>query len=113
MGDWFMEWNVYWSNPDTHTVVIRNVFKLSGTFNKGLAAFKEHPKIAFSQFLDDLLQLVKYCFWCKCEYEVVIHPWACSYPAEQKIDIYNQLVLNWKQFAHYTYAHLWEDDGEE
>lgn len=106
-----MEWWVYWSNPNTNAVEKRNVFNLSVRFNEELDNLRQHPELNYVQFAECLMRSVKYCFQSKCEYEIVVSPWACSNPSGTKIDVSNQLILNWVPFSRYVYGHLWHNDG--
>lgn len=77
-----------------------------------------------SRFMDDLRETyrqwgghkvsflieVKYClqyyFWCKCEYEVLIHEWPPHESGpERKVDVYSQVMMNWGAFSGYLWAH--------
>lgn len=44
-----------------------------------------------------------YHFWSRCEYEVIIREW-CGREAERKVDIYEQLMLNWDRFIDYCWS---------
>ena len=45
----------------------------------------------------------QYQFWSKCEYEIVISPWVGrnKEEAEVKIDIHDQVMLNFDRFVDY------------
>lgn len=47
-----------------------------------------------------------YWFWSKCEYEIVISPWVGrnKEEAEVKIDIYDQVMLNFNRFVDYCWS---------
>lgn len=47
-----------------------------------------------------------YMFWSKCEYEMIIHGWPVR-KNDEKIDIYEQLQLNWDVFVDYFYANVY------
>lgn len=40
----------------------------------------------------------RYHFWAKCEYEMIVHGWPAG-KNDEKIDIYDQLKLNWNVFV--------------
>ena len=44
-----------------------------------------------------------YYYWAKCEWEVIVSDWPTSGKVEAKIDVYNQVMLNWDKFADYTW----------
>lgn len=47
-----------------------------------------------------------YYFWSKCEWEIIISGWP---PRDDfndaKIDVYDQVKLNWDKFVDYTWDH--------
>lgn len=47
-----------------------------------------------------------YWFWSKCEYEIVISPWVGrnKEEAEVKIDIHDQVMLNFNRFVDYCWS---------
>lgn len=47
-----------------------------------------------------------YWFWSKCEYEIVISPWVGrnKEEAEVKIDIHDQVMLNFDRFVDYCWS---------
>jgi hypothetical protein len=118
-------WNVYIYDQNAQKIVPYNVFDHSG-FVKDLKELKE-TKI--KDFEEQLARIAMYHFWSKCEMEVVITSWppyidqderyrlnkeASDYKEKynkeekcinvrlntgMKIDVYNQLILNWDIFA--------------
>ena len=44
-----------------------------------------------------------YHFWARSEYEVIIKEW-CGKEAAIKVDIYEQLMLNWDRFIDYCWS---------
>lgn len=103
-------WNVYVEDVNTHQIKTFNVFhsytfitacrkifrKYSGSF------LKEPGKIA--ELKEEIRNWAQYSFWSKCEYEIVLTGWI-SEKTEKKIDVYDQLMLNWDSFFQYTYDH--------
>lgn len=42
--------------------------------------------------------------WCKCEHEVVVGPWIGDFEKEGvKVDIYEQIRMNWDLFVEYVW----------
>ena len=47
-----------------------------------------------------------YRFWSKFEWELVLTEWTGrDNPTQKKVDVYDQLLLNWDRFIDY----LWEN----
>lgn len=44
-----------------------------------------------------------YYFWSKCEYEIILSPWA-GQADDIKIDIYNQIMMNFDRFVDYCWS---------
>lgn len=101
-----MAWYILWYNPNLKQIELRNVFNLSVKFNQELQTLsKVKDTITFEEFSNQLRSAAKYCFWSKCEYEILVSPWA-SKGEDKKIDVYYQLALNWPQFAQYTFSNI-------
>lgn len=84
-----------------------NVFN-SVKFRKGLLDIKKKLKKGVEL---DIKQEIKnelmYCFWSKSEYEVLIGPLFNRGISEwQKVDVYDQVMLNFDKFADYVISVL-------
>ena len=54
-----------------------------------------------------------YYFWARCEYEVVISGWPPAHgDVDRKVDIYEQLMLNWYAFVDYVWEHVKRIEGQ-
>ena len=57
-------------------------------------------------FTEEIRHICMYHFWSKFEWEIIIKEWTGhDNPKERKIDVYDQLQLNWNRFIDY----LWEN----
>ena len=121
------EWYVFRENINTKKIEKWNVFQ-HGSFVADVLKLPK-DKVLFSE---QLKRNAMYYFWSKCEYEVVITSWPAYINIEEyeritreitsmknrermpriiniaptvseKIDIYEQLMLNWDAFVDYTY----------
>lgn len=54
-----------------------------------------------------LLSEARYCFWAKCEYEMIVTGWP-QQKNERKVDIYGQLRLNWDRFVSAFWDEVYE-----
>lgn len=97
-----MEWNIFWFDSNKGEIITRNVFNLSNHFNKDLE--KIHTD-NFDEFSKQLKSAAMYAFWSKAEHEIVLSPWIGS-GEDKKIDVYEQLRINWPQFAEYTWKNI-------
>ena len=55
----------------------------------------------------ELKTWARYHFWSKCEYEMIVHGWPVKKNYE-KIDVYNQLMLNWDTFSETFWKNVWK-----
>ena len=82
-------------------VVPYNVFN-SANFSRDveeILAISGRSRAFISDALDHAAQ---YAFWSKCEYEFIASDWPPS-GKNEKIDVYNQLKMNWERFMDYVW----------
>ena len=55
-------------------------------------------------FESEIKKNLRYYFWSKCEWEVVIQHWPPSeHFRDKKIDVYDQVMMNWDIFIDYVW----------
>ena len=104
-----LHWNVLYGNFNSGKIEVRNVFDHHGFLDGCRKAAKKHGKDrdAFEEYVRHELM---YYYWSKCEWEVVVSHWP---PSEQhserftdiKIDVYDQVMMNWEHFIDYLWEH--------
>ena len=127
-------YNVYFEDFNNRSIVTRNVFDHQ-TFLEMLYDAKKNCEDNFTLFSEKVKRALQYCFWSKSEYEVVITSWppyveseeidklarekeerlksnysgfrrsTVCLSVEEKVDIYDQVMLNWDLFIKY----VWEN----
>jgi hypothetical protein len=127
-----LKWNVFRENINTRIIEKYNVFDHCSFYND-VTKLPRKNKIEFSE---SLRKEAMYYFWSKCEMEVVIVSWPPHINLDEykrltkeydehvnkrgepprllnvhptvgeKIDIYEQLMLNWDLFVDYTWNTL-------
>ena len=113
-----LEWNVYIGNFNSRKIEAWNVFKHVsfvndfGKFAKKLERNKElTDEQKKKQFSEQLCRELSYYYWSKCEWEIVLDHWPHRSDSEHvKIDVYDQIRLNWERFVDYTWENrrqLW------
>lgn len=102
-----LKWNVYVSNFNSGEIEIHNVFDHCGFWNDCVSAKKtEKTKEKFAEKIKSSLM---YYYWSKCEWEITVHHWPDNERMKnKKIDVYQQIRMNWDIFIDY----LWEHRGE-
>ena len=100
-----LEWNVYYHDFNHNCIEWWNVFK-HWSFYEDCQKNARKNIHDYDAFCEQLRRDAMYWYWSKCEWEIILGPWVtrkddCSV----KIDIYDQLKLNWDQFCKYTWEH--------
>ena len=98
-----MEWFVYYHDINAQKIVPFNVFRHAAF----LEYVQKHLKKCTErdEFAEKLRKELQYYFWSKSEYELILHPWCGSRNMEEvKIDIYNQVMLNFNIFVDYVWS---------
>lgn len=126
-----LTWNVYHHSVNSREIKPFNIFD-HWQFNDDVKKLKTE-KLNETEFGEELRRLVMYYFWSKCEHEIVLTTWPPyithnelirlneerddiwatyeRYPTAlsvcletgEKIDIYQQVMLNWKVFVDYVW----------
>ena len=99
-----LKWYVYLENINSRSIETYNVFKHFNFYQDVKEAIKQiEDKQNFSE---KIKRIAKYYFWSRCEYEILITSWiAPDTFKDKKIDVYDQLELNWDRFIDY----IWEN----
>lgn len=127
-----MEYYVYYHDFNKRTIEKWNIFN-HGRFTEDVKKLLKED-ITKEEFAEKLKHKMRYYFWCKAEYEVVVTSWVphidkkeldrlnteCEehykkwgkYPYRiyvnpdvgEKVDIYSQVELNWNIFIDYVWS---------
>lgn len=99
-----MKWNVYFHDFNKNKIVTYNIFKHC-KFNEDIQKLIKN-NYSKEEFKERLKRELMYFFWSKCEYEIIISPWVGrnKEEAEVKIDIYDQVMLNFDRFVDYCWS---------
>ena len=95
-----IEWYVYYHDSNAQKIIKWNIFN-HVTFTKEMNEIKKKTSTK-EEFAEKLDHMMRYYFWSKCEYEVIISPWV-GRADDVKIDIYDQIHMNWNVFVDYVY----------
>lgn len=103
-----LEWNVYISNFNQRSIEVHNIFN-HHRFWEDCIKNKKKNKNNKEEFVKQLRADLQYYYWGKSEWEVTIHHWPDSDRMKnKKVDVYQQVRMNWDIFIDY----LWEHRGE-
>lgn len=103
-----MHWNVFIEDFNLRKIVYYDV--LAGDWvREHLAKILERSKGDKQHFASELMKMMRWQYWSRCEYEIVLTCWPpVSTPdafKDRKIDVFEQLWINWDQFVDYVWAH--------
>lgn len=129
-----LSWKVFWEDFNKKEIVYYDIFKSGYWEKKAKELKKKHPK--FEEWTTAFRIQLKSQYWSRSEYEVVITSWApyikieeidrlqkeinerektwgnkplCLNPrltVERKIDIFEQLDMNWEVFVNYVWNNI-------
>ena len=99
-----LAWYVFYHDQNAGEIVSFNIFE-HASFKKDIKSFLA-KRLDRPTFERELLRSLKYFFWSKCEWEVLISPW-CGTDKDKtvKVDVCWQVMLNWDKFAEYVWEH--------
>ena len=100
-----MEWYVYRHDTNKGTIYEYNALQ-----PMIIEEIRERMEITttLSDFKEILEKVLRYYYWGKCEHEVIIKEWTGK-SSEVKIDVFDQLRLNWEVFCLYVWNSLIEE----
>lgn len=122
-------WNVYTHNFNTNNIEVHNIFNHSALLNKIKELTKKY-KDNKEEFEKELKSWIMYYYWSKCEWEVIITSFPAYIEKEEldrldkevvkyrtsinlysgkKIDVYDQIELNWDIFFNYVWATIFRE----
>lgn len=97
-----LEWHVFCFSPSNCNLQIYNIFSHRNFYHSVLNAFKnEHDKPNFAAKIRGELM---YYFWSKAEYEILISDWTSISPKNAKVDVYEQVMMNFDRFIDYLWS---------
>lgn len=96
-------WNVIIGGTNSRKIEVHNVFDHYGLWNDLIKA-KRKCKGDRAVFEEELRRSMMYYYWSKCEWEVIVDHWPHHDSwQEEKIDVYDQVKMNWDIFADYVW----------
>lgn len=108
MEKYNLSWKAFYHNFNARRIEEYNV--LNDGFINGLMERlpKKKSDITYDIFKENLRSELMYRYWCKCEWEVVLSAFPPSKNGEEerKVDIYQQVMLNFEIFCKYAYVNL-------
>lgn len=94
------EWNVYYYDINTNEIKTGNILKNLGDLIYNMRC-KAESKEAFEE---ELRKEMMFRYWSKIEWELTVGAYGVGDGSEQqRIDVYDQIRLNWDKFVSYCW----------
>ncbi len=99
-----LTWNVYMEDFNARCIKVFNIFN-HFAFHEDCRKVARKYKDDREKFVEEIRHSLMYFFWSKCEYEIIISSWPPDRKGfeNKKVDIYEQVMLNWPLFAEYVW----------
>jgi hypothetical protein len=103
------KWYVFVENFNKKQIEVYNIFD-HHLFKKDCDEAWAKYKNDFFEFEKAVRRILKYYFWCKCEWEIILSDFPPSKNFnDKKIDVFTQVEINWDNFISYLIEYYWKD----
>lgn len=102
-----LEWKVLVGDFNHKEISSFNVFDHYRFLDDCKKNAKKNAK-DYAAFCNQLYTDLHYHYCGKCEWEVIVTDWPTSGKCEMKLDVYDQVSLNWDLFCQYVWSHAVE-----
>ena len=102
-----LKWFVFIEDINKKRIRVYNIFEHKDFMEDCNDAWenyknKHHDFLRYQENIDSILM---YYFWCKCEWEMVLSNFPPSDSFQKKkIDVYQQVKINWDIFIDYLFS---------
>ena len=102
-----LKWNVIIGDFNHKDIETYNIFDHDYFKEYCDKAWKKY-KYDFDAFSKEVKRNLMYYFWSKCEWEVIVSHWPPSERFnDKKIDVYEQVMMNWDVFIVYLWNYYY------
>ena len=99
-------WNVYYEDFNKKNIKTFNIFEHYRFWEDCIKNKKKNKKDK-DNFVKQLRQDLMYYFWSKTEWEIILTSWPERKDFEEKkIDVCDQIELNWNRFVDYVWNNI-------
>lgn len=103
-----LKWFVFVEDINSKRIKVYNIFEHKDFMEDCDDAWKDYINDEhrdFSKFKKDIESNLMYYFWSKCEWEIVLSDFPPSDSFQKKkIDVYQQVKINWDKFIDYLFS---------
>lgn len=105
MNNLQLEWNVFIEYFNEKKIKPYNIFN-HYSFCKDCIKYAKKRGMTKEKFAEEIRKSLQYYFWSKCEWEIILSAWIQSKSVpDVKIDVYEQIMLNFDIFIDYLWSH--------
>lgn len=100
-----LAWNVFREDFNARCIKVFNIFD-HFSFREACGKAARKYKDDREKFTEEVRRSLMYFFWSKCEYEIILSSWPPDHRGDfqnRKVDVYEQVMLNWPLFAEYVW----------
>ena len=102
-----LEWNVFVSDFNHREIKTHNVFnhwRFMEDLKKIARKYRDRER---DKFEEQMRRDLMYYYWSKCEWEIIIDHWPPFKDGDysSKVDVWDQIEMNWRIFCDYVWAH--------
>lgn len=104
MSKYNLSWYVYRQDDNSGKIEPWNIFE-HGRFRQDIIELLKRldENTVRADFAKDVKSNLMYYFWSKAEYEIILKNWIGK-DCEVKIDVYDQVMLNFDKFIDYLWG---------
>ena len=102
-----LKWFVFVEDINKKQIKVYNIFEHKDFMEDCDDAWEDYinEHRDFSKFKKDIESNLMYYFWSKCEWEIVLSDFPPSDSFQKKkIDVYQQVKINWDKFIDYLFS---------
>lgn len=99
-----VKWYVFRESRNSSQIINYNIFQHCKFVMECAQDIKKYKNDYFTLELR-IKHKLQYYFWSKCEMEVIISDLSSTGRVERKVDIFEQVCLNWDVFYEYFWEH--------
>ena len=104
-----LQWMVFRYDFNSRQIEEFNIFD-HGRFREEVCKLMDDASLTYPEFRGHIRSVLMYYFWAKCEWEVVVSGWPDGRGV--KIDVFEQMMLNFDRFIDYLYSEISRKKGE-
>lgn len=99
-----LAWNVYYGNFNDRKIETYNIFD-HYSFCKECEMAAKRRGVTKEEFAEAVRKSLMYYFWSKCEWEIIVSHWPPNERLkDRKIDVYEQVMMNWDVFIDWLWT---------